>query len=828
MTAPPLTPKPSRDSAAPIDAERRARLFASVMANAKDSVLVTEAEPVDLASGGPRILYINEAFTAMTGYSSAEAVGATPRILQSPRTDQRELDRLRRALRRWEPVQVELLNVRKDGSEFWVQFIIVPVADADGWYTHWVSVQRDVTARRRHDEELSAMVRGANELIAVVDPGGGIRVASPAAERALGTAGGRLAGRSVIDFLRPGAEIAGRAALQAAGRPGGLDRSWEVELDTVGGWRWFEVTPRLASLQDEHATVVVTAVDVSVRRRERAALRRAQQRFEGAFADAPIGMAVHGRDGSMLEVNEQLCRLLGRDEGDLLALGLDELVHPDDRDENEAERRAVFGGTLAVGRRETRMLHADGRVVGTMLSTSVVRRDDEVAELVVHVEDISERKALEARLTHQALHDALTRLPNRALFLDRLQTALRRSERDRAPVSVLFIDIDRFKQINDWLGHATGDRVLTTIAHRLTTLLRPGDSAARFGGDEFTILCEGTGVGPAAAVADRIVNAIEAPIDLPGHGEIAMRASIGIATASSPDVTADVLLRDADVAMYAAKRSAGVRYEVFDERLRARTTTRLNDEQELRRAIDGEELELLYQPLFGVDAGDGPLEFEALVRWRHPQRGLLAPAVFIGLAEETGLIVDVDRWVLRRACEDAAGLPLCGARVWVNVSLRSLGDPRLADHVRECLEAGGLAVTTLGLEITERAVVEGGDEVRAQVERLRGLGVEFAADDFGTGYSSLSALIERPVDVLKIDSSFVSAMPSATAVAVVRAIVAMAAALGLRTVAEGVENEEQLDAVRALGCDRVQGFLLAHPMKLAALAERYGGVAVPS
>jgi EAL domain-containing protein (putative c-di-GMP-specific phosphodiesterase class I) len=322
-------------------------------------------------------------------------------------------------------------------------------------------------------------------------------------------------------------------------------------------------------------------------------------------------------------------------------------------------------------------------------------------------------------------------------------------------------------------------------------------------------------------VADRVADAVEAPIALAGRPDVHLTASIGIAVAESAAVTAEMLLRDADMAMYAAKNGEGVRYEIFDERLRSRTATRLSHEQELRTAIARDELELVYQPLFGVEAGSRPVEFEALVRWRHPRRGLLCPAAFIGLAEESGLIVSLDRWVLRQVCADSVRLGIPGARIWMNMSPKSLDEPLLAEQLEADLDAMGLTASSLGIEITERAVVEGGDGTRETLRRLRALGVQLAADDFGTGFSSLSALIQRPVDVLKIDRSFVSELPAGASVAVVRAIVAMASALGLRTVAEGVEREEQLDAVRGLDCDRVQGYLLARPMSLAVLMERY-------
>jgi diguanylate cyclase (GGDEF)-like protein/PAS domain S-box-containing protein len=616
----PSTPKPPRDSAAPIDLARRAVLFASVMASAKDSVVVTEAEPTDLASGGPRILYVNEAFTAMTGYSSAEAIGRTPRMLQSPRTDGAELDRLRRALALWKPVEVELLNVRKDGTEFWVQFIIVPVTDEAGWFTHWVSIQRDVTERRRRVDELTAMVRGTTELVLLVDLEGTIRASSPAADQTLAIDGRGLAGMRLGDFVLPEQRVAVREAMDSLARLGGADVATEMQLHTASGWRWFSSTARLGRVDDTGTTVVITAVDVTERREERAALRQARERFRGAFAEAPIGMAVYAHDGAILEVNAQLSRLLGRDERTLLGLSLDDLVHPDDRRESRVERERVMVGSIPVGRRETRLVHADGRTVGVMLSSSIVRRSGDRVELVVHVEDISERKALEARLTHQAMHDGLTLLPNRALFLDRLEIALRRGVRAGTPVSVLFLDLDQFKVINDLRGHEIGDDVLAATAKRLKAVVRPGDTAARFGGDEFTILCDGAGAEEAHLIAQRIAEALQTPIALPRQGDMHLRASIGIATSPSSTETADELLREADMAMYAAK-GTDARIEVFDERLRSRTIARINHEQELTRALDRDELELHFQPLETLTNDDGelgrPAEFEALVRWRH-------------------------------------------------------------------------------------------------------------------------------------------------------------------------------------------------------------------
>ncbi len=804
-----------------MDAERRARLFASVLANAKDAVLVTEAEPVDEASGGPRILYVNEAFTAMTGYTADEAVGRTPRMLQSPETDQDELDRLRLALAQWRSVQVELRNVHKDGHEFWVQFIIVPVADEDGWYTHWISIQRDVTERHEHDERTAALVAGSSDVVLLCDLDGRVSSASPAASRTLDDAGRGLVGADVLALLRPEARDAAHAALQALGRPEPPPGSHELEVRTTAGWRWFELSLRLASLDGAAPVAVVTATDCTERRQEQAALHVAQDRLRGAFADAPTGMVVVADDGTLLSVNAQFCELVGRSERQLVGRGIDPLIHPDDRRDSVVDRRDVLSGELSVIRRERRVLHADGHVVGVMFSASVVRREGDASELVVHIEDISERKALEAALTHQAMHDDLTHLPNRGLFLDRLATALERGERNATALSVLFIDLDHFKTINDSFGHEAGDRVLSAVARRLGSLVRPGDTASRFGGDEFAVLCDGADARQAALIATRIAAALDAPVALPELGDVELGASIGVATADGSTPTAEALLRQADTAMYAAKIRPDVGFYAFDAQLAADEGAESTVERRLADAIARDELEVHYQPIGPGLREDDAFEFEALVRWRDPILGLRPPVDFISVAERSGLIVDIDRWVLDRACADAAGLGDGRVRVWVNFAQRTLVEPGFDEHVEACLKRSGLPPAALGLEITERAVVESSDATYRTFERLRGLGVQIAVDDFGTGYSSLAALIERPVDVLKLDRSLIEGVPASASIAIVRAIVAMADALGLRTVAEGVEHAEQLELLVDLGAQHIQGYHLARPMPLAALAERY-------
>ncbi|MDQ1614777.1 MAG: hypothetical protein QOJ60_716, partial [Actinomycetota bacterium] len=370
-----------------------------------------------------------------------------------------------------------------------------------------------------------------------------------------------------------------------------------------------------------------------------------------------------------------------------------------------------------------------------------------------------ERKRVEVELAHQALHDALTGLPNRGLFLDRLAQALARIGRHSSVLAVLFCDLDRFKVVNDSLGHGAGDTLLVDVARRLEGVLRAGDTAARFGGDEFVILCEDiSGAHQAIAIAERVSEVLEAPFVL-GDDEAFVRTSIGIAMASGQDARPEALLRDADAAMYRAKERGGGVYEVFDDDMRARAVKRLETENALYRALERGEFSLHYQPQ--VSLGTGEIAgLEALVRWDHPDRGLVFPGEFIGSAEETGLIIQIGEWVLREACEQAArwaalrpnGEPV---RMSVNLSARQCAHPDLVEMVATCLRESGVDPATICLEITETAVMADMEATVEVLDQLRALGVTLAIDDFGTGWSSLRALQRFPVDEVKIDKSFI-------------------------------------------------------------------------
>jgi len=431
--------------------------------------------------------------------------------------------------------------------------------------------------------------------------------------------------------------------------------------------------------------------------------------------------------------------------------------------------------------------------------------------------DVSDRARAEEALRRSAFYDALTGLPNRSLFLDRLEKAAARTSRGTHPFAVMFLDLDRFKLVNDSLGHHLGDQLLVAVARRLEGCMRPADTVARLGGDEFAVLLEDVaGTDEAAAVADRILAVLDQPVPLEGH-DVFPSASIGVVMGSELDAPAGHLLRFADVAMYRAKALGRNRRELFDPSMHETVVARLKLESDLRRAVERGELRLFYQPIVEL-ASERTIGMEALLRWQHPQRGLLAPGEFMRVAEETGLITGIGMWVAREAAgrlaawqrEHPAGEPL---RMSVNVSTRELADPAFADGLAEVLREAAPRPDTLRVEVTESTVMRNADLVIPVLERLRELGVRAYMDDFGTGYSSLSWLHRFPVNVLKVDRTFVERVPrEPDAVEIVRTIVALARTLGLEIIAEGVETAEQVHLLREMGCQFAQGFYYSGPL----------------
>ena len=550
-------------------------------------------------------------------------------------------------------------------------------------------------------------------------------------------------------------------------------------------------------------------------------LEASEERFRSAFNHASIGMALVSADGKWLQVNHALSQIVGYSNDQLLASDIQSLTHPDDLGDLLIQQTRLAKGEIPRYQSEKRYIHKAGKEVWTLLSVSRVR-DAETNELrfIFQLQDITERKRAEAQLVHDAFHDTLTGLPNRALFVDHLKLAVARNKRHRYPVfSVLFLDLDRFKVVNDSLGHLVGDQLLIEVARRMQKSLRPGDTIARFGGDEFTLLLEDLKTeSEAIKIAERILRELALPFDIGGH-EVFTSASIGLTPSTIGYKHAEDMLRDADTAMYCAKASGGG-YQIFDKTMHARAVETLETQNDLRQAISRNELLVYYQPVVLLDTFQ--IEgFEALIRWKHPKYGLISPNQFIPLAEETGLITSLGAWILREACSQLkrwqerhpSTRPLTMS---VNVSGKQLADPDFIKQVKEAINDNNLAPHSLKLEITESAVVQNVDTAREMLKAIRGLGATISIDDFGTGYSSLSMLHKFPISTLKIDSSFVRRIGAEDDnTEIIRTIMALAKNLAMDVTAEGVETLDQVTKLRSLGCEFGQGYFFSRPVPAA-------------
>jgi diguanylate cyclase (GGDEF)-like protein/PAS domain S-box-containing protein len=560
--------------------------------------------------------------------------------------------------------------------------------------------------------------------------------------------------------------------------------------------------------------------------RSEAALADAEDRFRGAFDHAPIGIALASCDGRLVRVNQSFGDIVGRLPDEMVGMTIRDLTHPDDWETNASEIEALFSGAIDSYQLEKRYVHADGHLVWVSVSSSCVRHSDgRPSYMIGQIEDITESREMRERLAHDAGHDLLTGLANRALFMDRLQGALHRAQRGDQQVALFFLDLDRFKLINDSLGHEVGDRLLQRVADRLSRALRAQDTLARFGGDEFTALCEVKDQTEALDIASRLAATMARPL-ASSDGEMYVSVSIGLALSLTGEESGPELLRNADVAMYRAKESGPSHIVVYRENEETGTIRRLRTSNELHRALERNELELHYQPQ--VDLHTQTLVgIEALVRWRHPTRGLLLPGEFITLAEDSGLIVPLGAWVVAEACRQtalwnqkrmAAGQDDGRLNISVNVSSQQIADPAFPGHVASALDESGLNPDKLWLEITESSLMGNGEDVVATLKALRDLGPHLEIDDFGTGYSSLSYLKRLPIETLKVDRSFIDELDSNSEdVAIVRAIIAMGESLGLSVLAEGVERVSQAAQLQRLNCHLAQGFLFGRPLSAQAL-----------
>ena len=539
------------------------------------------------------------------------------------------------------------------------------------------------------------------------------------------------------------------------------------------------------------------------------------ERFDTGFERSPIGVAELDQSGALVKVNDALATLLGRSTGQLIGMTLNDFLADDDRTESVGHLTRLESGASERSRPDVKYELDVGRQLWVHQSASAVNGPNGARHTLVQMVDVTEQHRARDELQRQALHDALTGLPNRALLDDRLKQALARGRRHELDTVALFIDLDRFKQINDSLGHTFGDQMLVEVARRLIECARSSDTVARFGGDEFVVLCEDLDT-PAEALqlAERIRSAMSTPVELDGRA-LLMTVSIGIAVASGDD-DAEALLRDADLAMYQAKDNGRDRAVLFDHEMRESLVKRLALESELRHAIGNNELRVFYQPLYDLST-DRVLSFEALVRWEHPTRGLMTPDDFLPIADQLGLTPDIDAWILRTATAQLVSWSdeLVDAEQWgvaVNASAPNFADPLYPDTVRAILDDTGLDPTRVTVEVTEHAVLANAKIANKVIEDLRTSGIKVAIDDFGTGYSSFSQVASLVFDVLKIDQSLIQKLGEDSGAEVIRTIIQMAHSLGLTTVAEGIESADDLQHLRRLGSDVAQGYFIAKPL----------------
>jgi diguanylate cyclase (GGDEF)-like protein/PAS domain S-box-containing protein len=803
----------------PVNLEMTANLIVDTMA---DGVIVVDRDG--------RIQLVNHAVESMFGFSQDELRGETlERLLQKEEVDSSRSDRVRALMHGGVVREIERVFRARSGATIPVSVSMSAFRD-EGGASGMVIVLRDVRERRKTEaslRETSSLLRSTldstGDCILVLDNDG--RIVSYNQRfveawqiplRVLEQGRGEELIRTILDLL-----VAPDAFLDAMMRASTLGQEQSFDVVELKDGRVFERVSMARTVDGEVVGRVWSFREVTEKRRAEAAIQASERRYRQLFERNAAGVYRATVDGRILDCNDAFARILrlegrervvGRSFGDLFL----------EASEREAIVDTLRGGGSLTGV-ELALTRHDGTRVW-ILENATMSREGDADVIEGTMVDISTLKLAEEQMEFQAYHDVLTLLPNRRMFTDRLNVAIAQNRRSATVLAVMFLDLDHFKTINDTLGHTTGDELLLIVADRLRAAVREEDTVARLGGDEFTLLVGGLReIEDAARVAEKVLQAFQEPVRLGGR-DLVVTVSVGVALFPEDGADAETLLRNADNALYRAKELGRDNYQLCTPQLKLRTMERLSLESRLRGAVDRGELELHYQPVLRLDTGE-VAGFEALLRWNHPERGLLTPDSFISLAEESRLIVPIGNWVLHEALRTAKALQTGSEtpRMSVNLSARQLQRAEFPDIVARALESSGVAPSALELEVTESAAFENTEASIGALNRLREMGVSIAIDDFGTGYSSLTHLKYMPIDCVKIDRSFIRDLvidPSDAAI--VTAVINIARMLKLRVVAEGVETKEQVRFLRERRCYEMQGMLFSPPVRADRLRELLG------
>ena len=627
-----------------------------------------------------------------------------------------------------------------------------------------------------------------------------------------------MIGRPLKDF------VANRDALESALREvskKGYLNNLNLDFVKKGGQILLSLTSISSVDLGGKPSLLLIIKDIQKQRAAEAKLRSSEQRFRGTFENAPLGMMLADTSGRIFQANRFAADLLAYSGEDLPGTHLSRFVPASDRTLLLERLEKLISGELPQSHSERRLIAQNGLELWVNLHV-VVQRNDEGNPLyfIIQMADISETKRSQDNMERLAFYDTLTNLANRRLYNDRLQQAINNSQRHKRLAALMYLDLDQFKRVNDTLGHDAGDALLKHVAARLQKCVRTQDTVSRPGGDEFTIILDGMdSISTASTIAANILEELRKPVSIAGQ-QLVVTTSIGISLMPQDGQDAQTLMRNADMAMYKAKERGRNNYQFFTNDMNVNAVNRLRVETELRSALDNEEFELYYQPKIRL-ADHALIGVECLIRWNHPQRGLLGPVEFISIAEESGVIVNIGSWVIEQACiagkilQQQSTLPF---QIGLNMSPRQFRDPTLINTVRRCLRESDLPPELLELEITETMLMHDIKAASLTVQNLSDLGVKLAIDDFGTGYSSLNYLKRFPIDTIKVDRSFVMDIPSSEDdMAITSAVIAMAHQLKMRVVAEGVETVKQLKFLKEQNCEYAQGYLFGKPMPLDAI-----------